>query len=425
MASDIIDGVSEQLDQLRQALKEWERAYAAANGGRKASREDIKKDPTIGKYLSQSRNRGRLDHADTPVFAALKYKDYNRLRPLHTNTVSQKPAALPASQLSPSKKRKHRPVPSTPVKRPRSSQQMSPVRTSFTGEKDPYESPATVRSLFRTPTIKRTSFGPTPQKDGKVLGLFDNLSPGSAKKAESQVQLKSDFVPVQVSTPQKNLQAEASQGDLPISSNNQLSLPAATPSRRRGISNGITTPQSSSVLQFLTPEFLRRDSRQIRLGPSAIDQREHFHAGDRAIAGDIGDSPVIIRMPAKAPIKGLSAILADLRKADQERFDDDEEALRETEGKPTKQPTTLVEDSQMPLGADGEIFEDDSEDDDAVTQNRGRDGEPLKIWKKKGQKRTTRRVISEYHLPLLILASNTDTSSATCPPQSKISRAYH
>lgn len=33
---------------LRAELKEWERAFAAANGGRKADRSDIKQDPSIG-----------------------------------------------------------------------------------------------------------------------------------------------------------------------------------------------------------------------------------------------------------------------------------------------------------------------------------------------------------------------------------------
>jgi len=32
---------------LRQELKQWETRFAAANGGRKASREEIKKDATI------------------------------------------------------------------------------------------------------------------------------------------------------------------------------------------------------------------------------------------------------------------------------------------------------------------------------------------------------------------------------------------
>jgi hypothetical protein len=40
--------LTEQSTTLRQELKEWEKTFAAANGGRKAGRDDIKKDAVIG-----------------------------------------------------------------------------------------------------------------------------------------------------------------------------------------------------------------------------------------------------------------------------------------------------------------------------------------------------------------------------------------
>jgi hypothetical protein len=40
--------VQKQLTILRQELKVWEREFAAANGGRKAGRDDIKHHPSIG-----------------------------------------------------------------------------------------------------------------------------------------------------------------------------------------------------------------------------------------------------------------------------------------------------------------------------------------------------------------------------------------
>ena len=39
---------------LRAELKEWERAFAAANEGRKAGRADIKSNPEIGRLLCAS-----------------------------------------------------------------------------------------------------------------------------------------------------------------------------------------------------------------------------------------------------------------------------------------------------------------------------------------------------------------------------------
>ncbi|KAI5299190.1 hypothetical protein KEM55_002465 [Ascosphaera atra] len=45
----------EELQTLRTELKEWEHAFSAANEGRKPSKDDIKKDPTIGLLTCSAR----------------------------------------------------------------------------------------------------------------------------------------------------------------------------------------------------------------------------------------------------------------------------------------------------------------------------------------------------------------------------------
>ena len=87
-------------------------------------------------------------------------------------------------------------------------------------------------------------------------------------------------------------------------------------------------------------------------------------------------------------------------------LDDDLDVLREMEAdqadvhsptqaqiQPPKRPKLLVQDSQleMPPGADGE--NENSEDEELAKEDVGRGGKPQKVWKKKGQKRSTRRVI--------------------------------
>ena len=98
---------------------------------------------------------------------------------------------------------------------------------------------------------------------------------------------------------------------------------------------------------------------------------------------------------------------------EEDQADEDLDILREMEAEEeagntqsviTKAPKSHVMDSQvtefnsmheleLPLGADGENGGGSGEDDE---ENRkeglGRDGKPLKIWKKRGQKRTTRKV---------------------------------
>ena len=87
-----------------------------------------------------------------------------------------------------------------------------------------------------------------------------------------------------------------------------------------------------------------------------------------------------------------------LRAMEEEKMDEELELLREMEGDDlgpsnatAKQPRTLIKDSQveveMPLGADGE---GESSGEEEVA--RGMNGKPLRVWKKKGQKRSTRRV---------------------------------
>lgn len=113
-------------------------------------------------------------------------------------------------------------------------------------------------------------------------------------------------------------------------------------------------------------------------------------------------SPIKVRMPSKLAGKGLSALVQGLRDMENERLDEEMNLVHEMEMEGNesglqrlKDSQVLIVDSQipdMPLGADGEN-KDDSYDEDIEKQSRGRDGKPLRVWKKKGQKRTTRRVV--------------------------------
>ncbi|KAL8658942.1 MAG: hypothetical protein Q9226_000680, partial [Calogaya cf. arnoldii] len=115
-------------------------------------------------------------------------------------------------------------------------------------------------------------------------------------------------------------------------------------------------------------------------------------------------SPVAVRVLRPKPAgRGLSALVKGLRDMKEAKLDDELEMLREMEGqneigyvsRARVIPKVCVEDSQvpdMPLGPDGE-GESEGEDLEALkTAGKDRGGRPLTIWKKKGQKRTTRRV---------------------------------
>jgi hypothetical protein len=156
--------------------------------------------------------------------------------------------------------------------------------------------------------------------------------------------------------------------------------------KKRDGQNAVGTPTSVSKLQFDTPAFLKRHSLP------TLDENTTF------------DAPPL-RLPRKSLVRGLSEIVANLRKVEEEQLDDDLEALREMEaemeyGGPTEPATKpqkrepkqdiLEPDSQakqLPLGG----FDDEGRYDSPTEEAGDRDRRPMKIFKKKGQKRTTRR----------------------------------
>jgi DNA replication regulator SLD2 len=260
---------------------------------------------------------------------------------------------------------------------------------------DPYDSPSVVRNLF-TPLKK--ALGPTPQKDGHVLGLFDLLPEEGVVGSPSKVDDKTLKVSVQ-STPRKtntDSQGFLKPGRTPSSSGKRFMLDAfATPLKNQDLNgHGGKTPSSVSKLHFPTPSFLRRDS-----------QRTQLPVVNEDGTGEVL-SPQMARVPRKPLVRGLSSILAGLRQIEDEAADEDLEALREMEmeemdpgSKPSSKPippkpTILGEDSQpgFPLGGFDDEAMYDSEPEELKKPTLGRDGQPLKVYKKKGQKRTTRRV---------------------------------
>ena len=164
-----------------------------------------------------------------------------------------------------------------------------------------------------------------------------------------------------------------------------------TPPTRRVVDYSTPAPRSAvSNLRFDdTPAFLRRDSQRADMGNENVSEDE-----------GVSWSPVAIRKPPKAAGRALSALVRGLRAMEDEDLDEELDALREMESESAsrnslEQPKVLDNHSQrpdMPLGPDGGL---ESEEDGVkyAYDGKGRDGKSLKVWKKKGQKRTTRRVL--------------------------------
>jgi DNA replication regulator SLD2 len=254
---------------------------------------------------------------------------------------------------------------------------------------------------------ERNAIGPTPQKNGQVLGLFD-LMPDTPSTNRNEhptgliMRTPSKRTPSQTMGIGDILASGGRASRTPTSSSKRNYLNSfMTPlKRKRDDGNENRTPTSVSKLHFSTPSFLRRDS-----------QRTEQHVDE---SGDPVFASPILRIPVKPGARGLSNIIAGLRRIEEEAHEDEEEALREMEGEadPKPRPTvpkvtfaTDIPEPQPPQPEDAfgpdEFFagvgeDPSSEDEKSRKAGLGRDGQPLRVWKKKGQKRTTKRVKSKF-----------------------------
>ncbi|ESZ94109.1 hypothetical protein SBOR_5529 [Sclerotinia borealis F-4128] len=367
---------------LRIELKVWEKDFQNKNEGHKASREDIKGNPDI----------------------ASKYKEFNRVRDILSGKISHIPP--PAFKPTPRKRRHEENQNETPQKRLQVDSTPSKNKI-LPWDVDPYHSPSVMRNLFATPS-KKTAIGPTPQKDGQVLGLFD-LDPDSAVESPSTA-LGTGNPGIPQATPRKQGMTPGSTRAIMHSNtpSSRRTLLFSTPLKNKSANGqGSTTPSSVSKLHFNTPSFLRRDSQRIRM--PAVDENEE----------GLPDSPEVIRGPRKPMIKSLSSMLAGLRKMEEDAMDDDLEALNEMEAelfnpsKPALKPKpkslsaapsdTLPSkpSTEAPLPEDTILIKDSQPqellggfDDEAMYDSEPEEttNAPTRSYKKKGQKRTTRRV---------------------------------
>ncbi|KAE8388627.1 DNA replication/checkpoint protein [Aspergillus alliaceus] len=376
MSSLDVADIASQSVKLRAELKDWERAFAAANEGRKADRSDIKNAPEI----------------------AAKYKEYSRLKSLEKSArYEKKHNPNPVDLEERSKKRKHTSPPgsrevhleSTPrkaAKGPFATPSKPRGVASHPSELDPYDSPSALRRLFSPTTHQqssspfKTAIGPTPQRDGKALGLFDLLSESGGSTATPTASRIASVRGTAAQTPSKrnaldtiaeeDEEEDSPRGDrTPASASKSYMLSAlfATPTTwryatmmddRNDAAPHERAQQTSAngagqeAPESETPVFLRR-ANSARYGATNPTGQ--------------GLSPINVRKRPQFVGKGLSALVQGLRDMEEERLDDDLDVLREMEEEQAA-VSTEVTDSQT------------------VSNDTGR------TFKKKGQKRTTRRV---------------------------------
>lgn len=180
----------------------------------------------------------------------------------------------------------------------------------------------------------------------------------------------------------------------------------ATPRKRKSDDMDGAAGEDTPVKEFATPAFLRRSTSLARLEALTEEAEE---------AG-IGLGMRRMREPPfkkRGLVRSLSSIIKGLREQEEQRMDDEMDMLREmemgsggsaaetraqktTEVGEVQEPEVQVEDSQaadMPLGPDRNAESEEEAEEEG--QGLDAEGRPRKVWKKKGLKRQTRRVISK------------------------------
>lgn len=216
----------------------------------------------------------------------------------------------------------------------------------------------------------RDTIGPTPQRTGRVLGLFESFIDVAASPAQDTT------------------------------------------------SNGNTNGTGNKEATTMTPR--KRKADQVFETPSFLRQRAP------ADITEVGSPSSFVPRPFAPPKRGLSTLVQELRQmeaeAEAEAFDDDEAVLREMEGLPPLPPKPKPSGfgSLFSIGGGRSLFDPvdpTSEpdlppplpdgawaEDHAVDENLGKEDPNASKWKKKGLKRQHRRVISTSS-PLLYAPS--------------------
>ncbi|KAK9485858.1 DNA replication/checkpoint protein [Lipomyces starkeyi] len=356
--TDLLESAS-SLDQLKIGIKNWEHEFKN-RCGRQPDKQDIKKNPDIAakykEYHKAKRETAGLKE-NIEERDSHSRRDHNRGRHHgsshpHRSHNEREASPLPIHELYHTPKRvKHEQqhhASSTPTK------SVSKVE---------YDSPY-IGNLERRQSI--TVIGPTPQAEGRVLGIFDITNSPDYLSQSQQEQMTLSASPSAAST----------------------TMPMSTQMKTK--TSNLTTPSKSNIRrtpQSVTPSYFRPlDTNKIYMTPSPLK-------------------------PKKVS-RGLTAILAELRQMQDEELDEQESIMREMEVVMPEIKNARIHTEVILEGAENVVgLEDDGyhlgeiKEGDPVTilkESNEREAmmEKAKYKKSKTQKRTTRRVLLRPAMPI-------------------------
>ncbi|KAK6360752.1 DNA replication regulator sld2 [Orbilia blumenaviensis] len=350
---------SDRLLHLKLKIKAWEKDFAAQNDGKPPSRRDISANPKI----------------------AARYSEYQKLKKQlgqeNSQTTVSKPISQPARKqpvLTPRKPSGR--LSQTPVKTPSNPFVFTPTNRSELQGSLYSPSASAIRQLK---WMAKGYVSPTPQKNGKVLGLFDKL-PGMTPTPPKRPRDAEDSAILAKSTDSaaRSKIFHSSGFDDSDEDDAYIPLDPTTPSRKRRYE--FQTPLSKKNKRnasdepdpFSTPAIFRQHSIKFELkenGSPLTPEVKQFLPN---------------RMIGK--VKPLSTLVRELREM-QEEEDPGMEVLRALErGETNSTKATDLDKSE--LAAIPLHVESENQDGNLEADNQPKPP----VYKKKGLKRQTKRV---------------------------------
>ncbi|KAK6543202.1 DNA replication regulator sld2 [Orbilia ellipsospora] len=351
----------DRLRHLKLKIKTWEKEFAIKNDGRPPARQDI----------------------SSNLKMAARYSEYQKLKKILRSEYSQPSQPDRA------------PISSTPCK-PSSNNTSTPLNQSsnpffFTPTTRPevlgqLGSPS-ASAVRRLKWIAKGYVSPTPQKNGRVLGLFDKL-PGSTPTPPKRTRDADDKALLAKLSDSAKKNTTSSQPILEDSDEEDgyTPLDPTTPSRKRRYEFQTplakkSRPNSNDPDPLATPAIFRQHSYSLELKEtgSPISPDIQRFLPNRGMIGKM---------------KPLSTLVKELREMQDKEEDPGADVLRELEQSELNLQQTDVGDNNSP----NELTLEKTEGLATVVSAGDADGLAVRtttkpsIYKKKGQKRQTRRV---------------------------------
>ncbi|KAK6359581.1 regulatory particle non-ATPase [Orbilia brochopaga] len=363
MASQPASSSQDRLRHLKLKIKAWEKEFASKNNGKPPTRQDISANPKM----------------------AGRYSEYQKLKKILNGEDSQNMNTQSQSQVATQTPRRSTRASQTPLKSPGNPFVFTP--TTRPEVQNPLDSSSAHRRLK---WMTKGYVSPTPQKNGKVLGLFDKLPGMTPTPQKRNREAGDDKLLAKLTESAKKKSKSFHDSPLADSDDDDDTYTPLDP----------TTPSRKRRYEFQTPLSKKSKAKADEADPFATPA--FFRVSQCTFELKESGSPVTPDIKKFLPnrgmigkVKPLSTLVKELKEMQENYEDPGADVLRELEqnelfggDEPVAKPASAI-DNRVSKAAEALLPPLDLARAEEV-ENENAKKPPA--YKKKGQKRQTRRV---------------------------------